>query len=125
MKEEVMDIMRFRVPLILLSCLVSTPAFSMDWSFLKDAPASHFSDGDFQMMTIAAHEALENEPDGAVHAWRNLATGDRGSLTLLSTNQVQGKTCRKVKIWNSAADQTAESVFTFCKQNDGSWKVTG
>jgi hypothetical protein len=111
---------------ILLAVTISLPLMPVDSAgllFLHDAPARFFNDKDWRILKTAIHHTLESVPDGETRVWQNKATGSKGVLKPVKTYQHQGTQCRTLKILNSAAGRTGESVFDFCKQAHGLWKL--
>jgi surface antigen len=103
--------------------LVSLPVAAMNWSFLKHAPVSHFTEKDWDLMGEAGREALANAPDGETVGWSNANTGAFGTIQPLKTYKARGTTCRRTEVYNNAGKASGTSQFDFCRQEDGSWHV--
>jgi surface antigen len=108
---------------LLTLCVISLPAFSGNWSFLKNSPVESFDDDDWSLLKKTAREALENGENGIAVTWVNQKTGHSGTITPLTTKDHNGSTCRKTKFFNSANEMTGSAVFYLCKQDDETWKV--
>lgn len=106
-----------------LSAAFAGAAPASNYSFLNDAPASHFTDADLQLFEAAVTDALDHAPDGEVSGWSNPDTGASGRLKPLETYQSQGTTCRRLQIANRAGGAKSNVAFHFCRQPDQSWRV--
>jgi len=103
-------------------CFSSAQATS-PWSWLKDTPASRFTEQDWTLIRSAHAEALEYSPDGTETRWENPETGNSGSITLVNTTEDENGTCREARIVNHAGDASGDSTHRFCRQADGGWMV--
>jgi hypothetical protein len=111
---------------ILLAVTTSLPFMPVDSAgllFLHDVPARFFNDQDWRILKKAVNHTLEAVPDGKTRVWQNKATGSKGVLKPVKTYPHQGTKCRTLKILNEAAGRTGESVFDFCQQANGLWKL--
>ena len=111
-----------RMLLLGLGLLLSLPLAAMDWTFLKNAPVSHFTDKDWELMRQAGREALANSPDGETERWSNPDTGAFGTVRPLTTYEARGTTCRRTEVYNNAGGVRGTSRFDLCQQEDGSWQ---
>ncbi len=112
-----------KILLVALGLLVSAPIVAMDWSFLRHAPVSHFTDKDWDLMREAGREALANAPDGDTVEWSNPDTAAFGTIQPLNTYESEGTTCRRTEVHNNAGGVSGTSRFDFCQQADGNWQV--
>lgn len=111
--------------LTLLGLAATGPLFAQGfWPLLEDSPISRFSDEDLALFQAAQSEALEERPDGSAVSWENPDTGASGSLIPLKTDRIGERRCRLLRIINHAGGFSGDSRFWFCKQPDGSWKIT-
>lgn len=95
------------------------------WSpLLKDTPLSRFSEEDIALFEAARNDALNNRPDGAAVSWKNPETGASGTVIALDTKRSGGRKCRLLRLINRADGREGDSRFWFCKQPDGSWKIS-
>jgi hypothetical protein len=93
------------------------------WSWLKDTPASRFTEQDWTLMRAAHAEALEHGADGTETRWENPQTGNSGSITPLNTTDDENGTCREARIVNHSGTASGDATYLFCRQGDGSWMV--
>ncbi|UCE89755.1 MAG: hypothetical protein JSW10_02660 [Pseudomonadota bacterium] len=111
------------VPALLLA-LCSTLAFASNWATMHEqGPISFFKEQDLALFERKVQEALDSTPDGATRSWSNEETGASGTLTPSASHERDGTKCRRLEIFNSAGGRQGRSVFNFCRQADGSWKV--
>jgi surface antigen len=106
-----------------LLLLISLPAVALNWRFLQYSPVTQFTDQDWDLLRQAGEKALERGADGEIARWSNPATGASGSIQPLDTTDREGATCRLTVVSNSAGDASGSSRFTFCRQDDGAWRV--
>lgn len=99
------------------------PATGFNLGFLHNAPASYFSERDWELLTAAVDRVLAGKQDGQPVSWENPESGHRGTVTAVNTTQDQGSTCRELKIYNQVEKASAQSYYRFCEQPDGSWKT--
>ncbi len=112
---------------ILLCCLAAAPIGPIHAGqvhFPEESPVSGMTEVDTRMLRQAARVALEDAEDGVMVHWENQETGAAGVLTPLSTSQRAGKVCRQLELFSDAGGQRGRSVFNFCRQADGSWRVS-
>jgi surface antigen len=112
--------------LCVLGCFLVSQATlaSANLRWLDYSPVRHFTDKDWDMARAAAKEALENSADGMAVEWKNPDSGAHGSMTPLTTRQLDGRTCRDLKIRNHAARLEGGGTYEFCQQPDGEWAVS-
>ena len=68
---------------------------------------------------------IHGQPQGATAAWTNSASGNSGSITLLSIGARDGRRCEQIEYRMSAPSRATDRyVLTSCKQLDGSWKLS-
>lgn len=106
-----------------LLCLLQVPAQAVNLRWLEHAPVRFFSDADWALATAAVDDALANPADGMPVQWTNPDTGHRGSATALGTLERDGRTCRELALENEARGMSGRSVFLYCRQPDGEWKI--
>lgn len=102
---------------------LSLPASALNWAFLQYSPVTQFTDQDWELLRQAGEKALESGADDEIERWSNPATGASGSIQPLETTQKEATTCRLTVISNSAGGASGTSRFTFCRQDDGTWRV--
>lgn len=99
------------------------PAFAGNVTFLKDSTLSKMGSEDMEILRAAARNALDYHADGQPRRWENAQTGARGVLTPLTTLEHDGMSCRRLELFNEVRGTSGRSVFVFCRQPDGTWKV--
>ena len=109
--------------LIFVFMFISSLALAAGVGWLSDAPIRYFSDKDTELMKNAVQKALGNNDDGVKLEWENAETGAKGSITPVDKKIIDGLSCRDAEVFNSAGGRIANSVFTFCRQEDGEWKL--
>jgi surface antigen len=92
---------------------------------IGDLPIRYMTEEDRTLLADAARETLDKGADGQVRAWENTKTGARGELTPVATFQEAGRKCRDLEVANSAKGRSNRLVLTFCRQDDGDWKIEG
>lgn len=118
---------RFLRPTIALCILlggICQPAQALELRWLQYSPVRYFTDKDWDMMKEAARQMLDSGKDGDSATWKNPESGNQGSLKALSTIETGGATCREAEITNQAKKRSGTSRFTFCRQADGTWKIS-
>lgn len=100
-----------------------TPAFAGNVTFMKNSAISKMTEQDLEIMRAAARNALDYIADGQPRRWQNNESGAAGVLTPLDTFEHEGTSCRRLEMFNEVQGITGRSVFVFCRQPDGTWKV--
>lgn len=103
--------------------ILTVPAGAAPMMFLKDTAISKMTKSDMELLRSSLNSALESTADGESLFWENSETGAKGVLTPQETYELDGATCRKLLIVNSAGGLSGKSVYDFCRQSDGDWKV--
>jgi surface antigen len=80
---------------------------------------------DRALMSESVRATLDQGPEGKTTTWENPRTGARGELTPLATYNQAGRKCRDMEVANSAKGRSNRQVLSFCRQDDGSWKIDG
>jgi len=115
-----------RIALTLLASsmfLGAFSAFAQNIRWLEYSPVRYFDDQDWDMARAAVRKALEDGGQEAPVRWTNAESGHSGSAAVVETMQRADQECRRVRIENAARGLTGQSVFVFCRQPDGEWKV--
>ncbi len=102
---------------------VAAPAFASNVMFLNDTALSKMNDEDLEIARAAARDALDNAADGESRRWGNAQTGASGVITPISTYEQDGTACRRTEFFNEAQGVQGRSVFEFCRQADGTWRI--
>lgn len=114
----------FLVALLSMALLITVShAQSRGWSWMKRLPVAQFSAEDSAIFHASVDRALDMGKDGEMLEWHNPETGHSGSITPLSTEQLDGKSCRKTRFENQAGETKNRSEYFMCKQPDGVWAV--
>jgi len=112
--------LRSLLALLPLCCLVVAPIYAGPVYFPDDSAVSAMTETDIQLLRRAAGVALEETDDGVMVHWENPETSAAGVLTPLSTAQQDTQVCRELELFG---DARGRSLFYFCRQPDGSWRV--
>ncbi|HVO16600.1 MAG TPA: RT0821/Lpp0805 family surface protein [Alphaproteobacteria bacterium] len=87
--------------------------------------AFNVPDSDLPLLGAAEAKLYTGAKVGAVEKWSNAATGDDGSVTLISTFERDGMPCRRlahvIKLRGIKAEH--QFVISRCRVADGSWKI--
>ena len=94
-----------------------------DARILRDTPSEVFTKDDWNIFTSTYKQFLNEGKDGDTTTWSNPKTTAKGELTLISTFEQKGSSCRALKVANQAKNRKATNTFTLCKQPNGEWKV--
>ncbi|QYZ64875.1 MAG: hypothetical protein OI74_11965 [Gammaproteobacteria bacterium (ex Lamellibrachia satsuma)] len=116
--------LRPTITLCILLGSICQPAQALELRWLQYSPVRYFTDKDWDMMKETARELFNSGKDGDSAAWENPESGNQGSLKALSTMEKGGTTCREAEITNQAGKRSGTSRFTFCRQADGTWKIS-
>jgi surface antigen len=106
--------------MVLLSATGLTLA-STEMRWLRDEPARHFTDRDWEILQQQTQEVLSSATDGETVEWTNPDSGAHGEMTPQSAAAYQGMPCRSMKMVNHAGNVSAESTFDYCQRPDGTW----
>jgi surface antigen len=110
----------------LMIAVFSQQAFAANMQFLKNSPARYFTNEDWDIFKNAGREALDDSEDGTAVEWKNNASKNGGVITPVATREVNGQTCRDMRISTYASNGLKRTgTYEFCKQSDGKWKATG
>lgn len=105
--------------------LVAQPAAAFNLRWLEDTPAQHFTDEDWRQLQHTVEQVLENGQKGDRLNWSNPETGHSGSVSHMGPVDKDGRSCIRLGIHNETDRLSGSSVASFCKQDDGSWKMEG
>jgi surface antigen len=107
----------------LLLFAANQPSYGFNTLFVDKMPIGRMTTEDIDILMAAAYKALDDLPDGATSHWENPKTGAGGYLTPRATFRESGLACRDMQVENSAGGLSNRSVFSMCKQPDGTWKI--
>ena len=92
---------------------------------LEYSPARYFTDDDWEIARKTARQVLDEGKTGEEVSWENPESKNSGSLVPSREFERDGRTCRKLRITNRARELQGRATYTFCRQDDGSWKAHG
>ena len=107
----------------LLSAAVILPVEGANLRWLDHSPARFFTDADWQLLSSKSDEVLNEGKDGQEYGWSNPESGSSGSFMAQPAEDRRGLSCRLVKIVTQARTASNTSQFTFCRQENGEWKI--
>ena len=113
----------FAVILVMGLCVSAAQAMSFKW--LEFSPVKYFTEKDWALLRGAAATALNDKPDGESVTWRNDTSGHYGSLTPISSVEMDGRPCRDLVIRNFAGGVNGGGTYRICRMEDGDWKLLG
>jgi len=91
---------------------------------LRDAPTSKFTPQDFEMLWAAVGEISRDKKTGEIKTWENAATGNGGTLKLLSVfTSTDGRDCRRLRVDNHSKKLKGSSKQIVCANPDGKWML--
>jgi len=103
----------------------ASPAMALNWvPLLKNSPAERFEEDDLQLFITNARKAVNEMPDNQTVSWENPDTKAHGEITVLKTFEKDGRTCKRVRVFNEAGGRKATSVVDACKVGSR-WRLIG
>lgn len=105
------------------ACVISPAASAAAALWMDDSPVRHFTDQDWDMFKGNVRDALDNAADGETRSWKNVASGNHGSSTPISSSEKDGRRCRQLKVVNQAKTLTGGGTFEFCANDKGEWRA--
>lgn len=109
--------------LLITLLFFSVTSYADNYGFLRDAPASFFTDQDYQLYKKTLNNVLVNSRDNVKTQWHNPKTGASGYFMPLKTERKNGLACRRVQSYSQAQGRTGMMTETFCKAN-GEWQIS-
>jgi hypothetical protein len=89
---------------------------------LDKTPASKFTPDDWQMFYAAVDSIAAADTNGSTQSWSNPKTGSSGKLELQSSFQASdGRSCKRLRITNHAADLDGVTTTNICRAGTGKW----
>ena len=102
---------------------VSASFAQSNLGFLRDSPAARFDAEDWKLLREAVQDVLDSEEDATTKTWKNEATGNHGSVTLVNSYRTaDGRECRRLRMDNSADGLTGSGKQTMCQAAGGTWR---
>lgn len=93
------------------------------WAWAKRLPISQYGPEDTAIFHAHVDQALGEAENGERVEWSNPDSGYSGAIIPLTTEQLDGMSCRQTR-FESQADQASNvSEFLLCQQPDGSWSI--
>jgi surface antigen len=108
---------------VLLSAAVILPVEGANLQWLDHSPARFFTDADWQILSAKSDEVLNEGEDGREYSWSNPETGSSGSFMAEPAVERGGLNCRLLTIVTQARTASNTSQFTFCRQENGEWRI--
>ena len=121
-----LSIVSEKTPLFLaafLSAAFILPVEGANLRWLDHSPARFFTDADWQLLSAKSDEVLNEGEDGREYGWSNPESGSSGSFMAQPAEDRGGLSCRLVTIVTQARTASNTSQFTFCRQENGEWKI--
>lgn len=106
--------------LFLLLCPLQAVA---QYTTFGDSVLANFTKEDNEMASQVQKEALNAADPKFSKEWNNQKTGHSGSVSVISTSEMNGSPCRVLRVQNQADGQVGRQEHLWCKMSDGSWKL--
>lgn len=91
--------------------------------FMQDSALAAMTPDDIEVLRKAARNTLDYTEDGDPRRWESAKTGAKGVLTPLSSFEQDGAFCRNLEMFAEVKAVSGRTVFIFCRQADGTWRV--
>jgi 17 kDa outer membrane surface antigen len=89
---------------------------------LDKTPAAKFTPDDWQMFYAAVDSIAAADTNGTTKTWSNPKTGSSGKLELQNSFQASdGRTCKRLRVSNHAADLDGVTTVNICRSGEGKW----
>lgn len=121
-KEFVMKSLQTISFIVFIGILFVQPSVASNLNFLNFSAMNFFHGNDMQLMQANTYRALNQVKDGKKASWSNPDTGSFGYAMPSNTSRVNGRTCRNLKIANTAQKVSGAATYRFCKINN-EWKI--
>jgi len=95
---------------------LAAPAWAVNDSFIKDAPVSRLSEGEFKVFWAFTMNTLDTTPDGTTVEWKAPKTAFTSKLTPQKTFTEGGLKCREMTIDSDSRDRQMRGLYGFCKK---------
>jgi len=113
--------MRILSVILLLLLTSQVQAANMRW--MKNSPASYFTDSDWDIFGKTLRETLGNGADGVTVNWVNPETDHRGSITPLENIAVKDQSCRKVRFISVTPKASGRVDAVLCPGEGDKWLI--
>jgi len=107
-----------------LLAVAAAPASAQFVALLKNGPAELFDDVDLRIFLDTARRALDNGVENQPVAWKNLATGHGGDMTVVKRFESAGRQCTRLRVRNEADSRKSDMQHNLCMV-DGRWRLLG
>jgi hypothetical protein len=89
---------------------------------LDKTPAAKFTSDDWQLFYAAVDSIAAADTIGSTQSWSNPKTGSSGKLELQGSFQASdGRSCKRLRIANHAADLDGVTTTNVCRKGTGKW----
>ena len=109
---------------VLCSIFASKASAQPAWGWIADSAITYFSEKDIEMIKSASRDVLNNHPDDTKVDWNNSDTGNSGTVKVVNTHMMKGRTCRNLIIKNKAKNAEGTIKHILCQQEGGTWAIT-
>jgi len=127
MKRRDMTMTRLRLAFLALAIGLAPGLASAQINPFRGRGADRLSNADVQMLMDASSRLLAQPTlkKGAAEHWKNDRTGSSGSVSLQGNTRRQGLACRVLNYQarSGAGINPRSSTLTWCKTQDGTWKI--
>lgn len=110
--------------LIGILAIVTLPTLASNLDFLHDTPLSDFNEEDRRLFAAAMTKTLSEASDNETRRWSNPDTKSGGEITPLRTQSRGNTVCRDVSTVNRAKGRTEKSVYSYCREGEGEWRLS-
>ena len=117
------------IPALIKTVLLSTSIIyagtvaASNVRFMQDSALAAMTPADIEVLQKAARNTLDYAEDGNPRRWENQETGAKGILTPLSSFEQDGVFCRKLEMFTEVKSVSGRTIFVFCQQPDGTWRI--
>ena len=122
-----MTMTRLRLASLALAIALAPGLASAQINPFKGRGADRLSGSDVQMLIDASNQLLARPSlgKGATENWKNDQTGASGSVSLKGNSRRNGLACRilSYQAHSGSGVSPRASTLTWCKTQDGSWKI--
>lgn len=116
--------MRMIRAVMAVSILAAGTALAQPSMLLGGAPLSLMNKKDIELYEAALRKSLDSGQDGEKSLWSNPNSGASGLLQPQRSFTQGGKQCRDLYMETKAKGRNEKGTWPFCKEADGSWKLS-
>jgi len=103
----------------LAAFLFIAPAWALNDTFLRDAPASRLSEPEFKAFWAFVMETLDTAPDGKTVEWKATKATFTSKLTPERSFTDGALKCRELTIDSDSRDRQMRGLYQLCKKGKG------